>query len=140
MTQQTSSIDRKAIRAAEKAAKLSETERLEGLSLALGNRNGRRWLWAHLADCGVFTQTFTGDALTSAFNEGKRSLGLGLLNDIVTHFPETYVQMMREANERTSSDDARRIAPGGHANRADRPDEDSGGLGDGPDYAEADGA
>ena len=132
--------DRKHVRRAEKQSKVVEAQRHATLQTLMSTIEGRAWMHDLLFGCGVFSTPFTGDDPRTNFNCGVQSVGLRHFGEVVAVCPDYYLLMMREANERTSSDDARRIAPGGHANRADRPDEDSGGLGDGPDYAEADGA
>mgnify|MGYP001619698677 CR=1 FL=1 len=45
--------------------------------------HGRRVLWRLLGDARTFGTTFAGKALTSAFNEGRRSLGVELLARIM---------------------------------------------------------
>lgn len=61
--------------------------------------NGRRWIWNLLNECNVFSQTVHfgegGHAMT-AFAEGKRSLGLRILDDIVKLTPNEYLKMTVE--------------------------------------------
>lgn len=81
----------------------------------LGTREGRRWVWNRLAECNIFSQTVRfgpdGHAL-SAFEEGKRSLGLALLADIMRLAPQQYVVMTtentvkEEQDARSSTDDS----------------------------------
>lgn len=121
---QTNAADRKDIRKAEKEAALREQERIEGLAYLTSTRSGRAWLWALLAKCGVFSQTFNGEALTSAFNEGRRTVGLDLLNELLGALPETFLQMTREANDPVRDAVERRFAAEHGGSRADKPSPD----------------
>ena len=66
------------------------------VSSIMSTQAGRMWVWAVLTDCKVFDRSFTGEALTSAFNEGARSVGTGLMKQIE---PASLALMMKEANE-----------------------------------------
>lgn len=87
--------------AAVKAQLDAEAERDELLWL-MDNAKGRRFIWRRLSEAGIYRVTFTGDALTSAFNEGQRNAGIRLMNLILQHCPERLSQMQKEArtNER----------------------------------------
>lgn len=91
--------ERSEIRKAEKAARLATLNRGAVLKSIASSLEGRRYLWGTLSDAHVFSSTFTGDALRSAFLEGERNAGLRLLNDFVQFCPEEFIQAMREANE-----------------------------------------
>ncbi len=97
--------DRKSIRAAEKAALLRDVQRREVIGEIMSTTYGRAWLWDTLATCSIFHTTFNGDALASAFQEGRRSVGLALLADILAHCPDQYITAMREHNERNQQPD-----------------------------------
>jgi hypothetical protein len=117
--------DRKSVRAAQKSAKQADNRRKEVVAELMSTINGREYAWAKLSEASIFTTTFTGDPLTSAFNEGVRSAGLALLADIMTACPDQFTLAMRENNER--------------ANLSQRPSsQDSDGGTGGPD-SEADG-
>lgn len=45
-----------------------------------GTRNGKRVLWHLLQGCHLFSPTYTGDALSGAFREGERNVGLRILS------------------------------------------------------------
>ena len=49
--------------------------------------------------------TYTGEALSSAFAEGKRARGLSLLGEVMQHCSERFSQMQKEArtNERRNA-------------------------------------
>lgn len=92
--------DRKAIRAAEKSAKLVAAQNREAVIAIMSTQAGRTWMHGKLLEAHLFTDPFTGDALLEAYNKGERNFGLRLLNDLMAYCPDDYIQMMREANGR----------------------------------------
>lgn len=57
---------------------------------------GRRFLRRLLAECGVYQLAFTAASPdTTAFKEGRRSIGLWLLS-LFEGIPETYIQLLTE--------------------------------------------
>lgn len=66
------------------------------LRTLMGNVDGRRYVWLRLAECHVFSSTFTGDPLTSAFREGERNIGLMLYSSIARDCPNECVRMTIE--------------------------------------------
>lgn len=56
----------------------------------------RIWLWDVLQLCNVYSSSFSHNALTTAFAEGKRAVGLKLLADIMRVAPENYATMARD--------------------------------------------
>jgi hypothetical protein len=112
--------DRKEIRKAEKASKQTELIEIEFLKAAMSTRQGRLWFWNLLGNCHCRQTSFTGEALTSAFREGERNIGLRIEAAIMVNCPDLYVLMAQEANEREivrdrSTDES----------ESDRPDDDS---------------
>lgn len=98
--------DRKSIRAAEKAARIAARQRYDVITQIMSTSYGRAWLWDHLSSARIFCTTHVaGDPNASAFQEGRRSLGLELFADILAACPDMYIQAMREANDRHNSDD-----------------------------------
>ena len=99
--------DRKSIRRLEKAAKLADAQRQQVISGLMSTSFGREWIWDVLSSCHCFATTFNGDALSSAFAEGERNVGLRILSDILVACPDQYIQAQREANDRASLDERR---------------------------------
>jgi hypothetical protein len=64
----------------------------------MAHAGSRAWMYDLLFQCHLFASSFTGEALSSAFKEGERNIGLILLNGIMQACPEAYVQMMGEQN------------------------------------------
>ena len=103
-----SAADRKSIRRKEKESRIADRLRAEVIAGVMSSPAGRQWLWDTLASCHMFHTTFNGDALASAFAEGQRAVGLAILSDIMLACPDSYIQAMRESNERSSADERRR--------------------------------
>ncbi len=109
--------ERKDIRRAEKFAAEQERARVEFVVDAMSRKTGRAWFHDLLVRCAIFDGTFTGDPHLEAFTKGQRNIGLMIYNDIVTHCPDHFVQMMREAsiqetlNDRRSTADERSVEP-----------------------------
>jgi hypothetical protein len=137
--------DRKSIRRQEKVARLAERARAEVITSIMSTLHGRAWLWDHLSSAHCFATTHVaGDPLGSAFQEGRRSLGLELLSDIMRACPDQYITAMREANERYNGNDR---SPDPSSPSADPASErrssplvDGGDFGAEPDSSEADDA
>ena len=121
--------DRKSIRRQEKAARLAERQRAEVIRSIMSSTQGRAWLWDVLSSTAMFHTTFNGDALASAFQEGRRSVGLAFLADIMAHSPDLYIQAMREANERNIRPDPQPASADPLAERRGSPLPDGGDSG-----------
>lgn len=77
-------------------AQLREKERLQGLAQIMQSREGRAWMYEHLATCGAFRSSFTGNSETF-FREGERNVSLRVTADLMAHHEETYMLMLQEA-------------------------------------------
>lgn len=66
------------------------------LRWVMSDERGRRFTWNMLANCRVFATTFTGEALSAAFNEGARNMGVELLARIMRDCPTLYTAMTNE--------------------------------------------
>lgn len=65
----------------------------------MSERTGRRIVYRLLGDAGVYVGSHTGEALGTAFNEGKRAIGLKLLATLNENCAEQYVLMLKEHRE-----------------------------------------
>ena len=65
----------------------------------------RSYMLERLERSHVFQSCFHTNALTMAFMEGERNIGLQLLNDIMVACPQRYVEMMNERNARDIAND-----------------------------------
>lgn len=63
----------------------------------LSVKDGREWVWELLSNTGMYQQSFVrGEPESTAFNEGKRSIGNLILAAIVAADPQAFVTMMKE--------------------------------------------
>ena len=70
----------------------------------MSTKDGRAFIWQHLSTCGVFTTSYTNNALDMSYNEGQRNVGLRLLSDL-QDYAFTYFQVMEvEAREPKEED------------------------------------
>lgn len=117
--------NRKDIRSLEKQAKVEAAARAEVLTNIMKSTAGRVWVWDLLTQCQCFATTFTPEPSVSAFNEGRRSIGLSILADVMIACPDSYLTAAREANVRNTVSE-RRVSQGLSG-------DDSGSSGDGTD-------
>lgn len=73
----------------------AQTE-VDDLKWLLSNKRGRRIAARILERAGVWRLSFSPNALTMAFNEGGRNVGLGLLAQITQHCPEKHIEILKE--------------------------------------------
>jgi hypothetical protein len=74
----------------------AEAERDELLWL-MSDKRGRRFMWRLLSRAGIYRTSFTGDALTSAFEEGKKQEGFHQMTLIAQHCQPRFIEMQKEA-------------------------------------------
>jgi hypothetical protein len=80
----------------------AEDERLadrvrSDLVAVLSTPEGRRFVWDLLDEkAGTFGPSFVGEPHSTSYNEGRRSVGLGLLVRCQQHAPDLYVQALQE--------------------------------------------
>lgn len=73
---------------------------LNDLRELLKTYGGRAFLWRVLTQTGLYRQSFTGDEPTTYFNEGKRRIGLWLLDEIFSADKGMFNRMQNEAEDR----------------------------------------
>lgn len=76
--------------------KSERTEELQDIRWLMHQRRGRRIVHRLLVQLGVFQSSFNTNALTMAFNEGRRNEGLKFLELVMTSSPADYSTMMQE--------------------------------------------
>lgn len=84
---------------------------LDALRRFMDNSAGRDWLYGMLGRCEVYTVRGPSDALTMAFCEGQRNIGLQFMSEFMEAAPEKYLLMLKEAHDAirrkpSGSDDA----------------------------------
>lgn len=70
------------------------------LGWLMADGRGRRVVWRLLGDAGLFRSSIGPTPEITAFNEGRRSLGLALLADLSRVCPERFTEMQQEARRR----------------------------------------
>jgi len=88
--------DKQQVSDAKSKEKRTHDRDIEDIKNVLSSRSGRRFYWRLLSFCGVFESSFTGNSQTF-FLEGKRTVGLKMLDDLNRAQPDAYVTMMKEA-------------------------------------------
>jgi hypothetical protein len=74
-------------------------QEVEDLRNLLSTQAGRSFMWRLLSYCGVYKTSFTGNS-TTFFNEGKRQVGLHLLDEVFEADANAFSKMQTEAVER----------------------------------------
>lgn len=88
--------DRESVTRRKRELAVDAKARREFLAGLLANPEGRKWIWDLLEICGVMRTSFTGNALTGAFNEGRRDVGNQLLTQVIEARPEFFGEMVKE--------------------------------------------
>lgn len=82
----------------EKKVKTREQREEDDLYSVLNTKQGRRFIWKWLSECGIFRAGFcTPDELM--FREGARNVGTKLLAQIMKISPELFKLMQEESEE-----------------------------------------
>ena len=68
----------------------------EDLKWLMGAKRGRRFMHRQLERAGVWQLSFNTNAMTMAFNEGRRNEGLALTNKLMVACPEQWTLMVKE--------------------------------------------
>jgi len=94
---------RRGITASEAAQNLLRNREEDALAQAaadlksvMSTEAGRRFVWGLIEDAGAFAPSFTGTAATTDFNEGRRSVGLGLMVAAQRDATDLYVTALQE--------------------------------------------
>jgi hypothetical protein len=77
---------------------------LNDIRKVLSSSEGRRFCWRVLSESGLYKTSFTGNSQTF-FLEGRRSLGLFLLNELMSANATAFASMQQEHySEKTSEE------------------------------------
>ena len=119
-----SAATRASVRAAEKAAKLADANRKVVIVELMSSVPGRAWVYNLLAACHIYRNPFTTDTHLTAFACGEMNVGQQhILADIMRFCPDQYIQLLREANERSNT--AAQLDRGSNGNGRDSGSSDS---------------
>lgn len=86
------------------AAKLAAIETQQGWRHILSTPQGRRVIWDQLAVIGIYQHSARLDPQTLAYNEGRRSIGLKVMDDVLLHCPDLYDLMVAENRARLAQE------------------------------------
>lgn len=87
------------VKDADKKVRFGRERELEDMKFILSTPQGQRVLWRYLEHCGIYRDSFTGNSSTF-YNEGRRSIGIKLLEDITTASPDAYIKMLTDHKEK----------------------------------------
>jgi hypothetical protein len=85
-----------ALKERDRQDKLAAKQLHEDLTEILKLPAGRRVLWSYLSFCGIHREVFSTNALQMAFNDGRRTVGLKIEDDIITTNAQAYLAMLTE--------------------------------------------
>jgi hypothetical protein len=82
-------------------ARVARTQKTldEATTALMAHPQTRAWMYDLLSFCGMFKSSFDRSALSMAFNEGARNVGLRVTSDLMRVCPDGYTQMVREAEK-----------------------------------------
>lgn len=84
-----------------KQEKLEEEQYRRALEKTLDTPHGRLVVWRMLERAGIYRSTFCGEEThRAAMLEGRRGLGLEVLDDVLTYAPQLYPVMQAEQQQR----------------------------------------
>lgn len=66
------------------------------LERVLSSPEGRRFVWRVITAAGTFGASFTGELATGAYAEGRRAVGIALMQEAQRVAPALYLQMLHE--------------------------------------------
>lgn len=90
-------IDRSEEEVKKKTSELVHNRELSDLRHILLSAEGRRFIWKLMSASGIFLCSYKGgDRDETAFYEGRRSVGLQVLNDLLEANPKVFSQMQEE--------------------------------------------
>ena len=92
------------------AARLAELDRTEGWRAIMGTPSSRRVMWERFEVVGIYRIAHSLEPGPLAYSEGRRSVALQLMNDLLIYCPEQYDRMVTEnrarlALEQTTADE-----------------------------------
>lgn len=103
------SDDPREVRQQRRIARVKRRDQLALLARVMAEPAGREWFYDILSACHQFSTSFATNALSMAFREGERNVGLRLVGDLTEASPDLYLQMLKEvtnANRNNNDRDA----------------------------------
>lgn len=81
-------------------AKLAEIERRDGWKTMMSTPASRRVMWEQFEVMGIYQVSVSVEAGALAFNEGRRSLALQIMQALLVQCPDLYDRMVIENRSR----------------------------------------
>jgi hypothetical protein len=69
---------------------------LNDIRHVLSTAQGRRFYWGVMARCKAFSDEYIADTNLCYFRKGQRSIGIGMLNELLEADQRMYLQMVQE--------------------------------------------
>lgn len=98
--------ERRRVAHSEMRAHAREIDRHSAVAFLLSDRNGRKAVWDWLSHCGILGASFDRDPVRTAFNEGRRDVGLWMLAQLEIEHPGAFALMRQEHQDREMRYDA----------------------------------
>ena len=93
---QVNAADEKQIAKQEKKDEIEFILTEDSIRYVLATKEGRKFYWDLMCWCGMFKISAHASGSWTYFNEGRRSVGLKLLDNVNTFDPKVYAQMVEE--------------------------------------------
>jgi len=77
-------------------AQAQRDQQAEDIQWLMRSEQGRRIAWRLLERTQVHRTPFAGHDATTNFNCGERNVGQWFLDEVCTHSPESYLQLLKE--------------------------------------------
>ncbi len=84
------------LKEAEERARREVQQEVEDYKWLMSSKRGRRVIFRVLERAGVYRMSFDTNAMTMAFNEGRRNEGLYLTSKLLGACPDLHAQMLKE--------------------------------------------
>lgn len=88
-------------------AEIARRVEIDDLKRVMSNKSGRRFVSDLLKRSAVDASSFDTNPAAMAFKEGVKWLGQRILDDLKTHCPDRYIEMLKESLEHDRSDASR---------------------------------
>ena len=95
------------------AVKLAAIERTAGWRTIMGTPASRRVMWERFEVMGIYQVSPIIEPYALAYNEGKRSLALQVMNDLLAECPDLHDRMVSENRKRLAVELAQSQLEGG---------------------------
>lgn len=85
---------------------MAEIDRREGYRTMMGTPGARRVMWERFEVVGIYRVSASLEPAALAFNEGRRSLALEVMNELLAYCPDLYDRMVVENRKRLATEQA----------------------------------